>query len=1274
MRKNQYIILLLFFSCQTAVAQHETMQWYFGEKSGMDFTDLDPKPLSDGKINTLEGCATMSDRITGRLLFYTDGMTIWNKNHEVMKNGTKLKGGTSSTQSALIVPNPGNNLEYYVFTSPSRTDSIAPPKLYYSIVSLEDPNGDVIRKNILLQDSIGEKLTATLECHTGGFWILSHHIKKAKFYAFHLTVNGLSTKPVVSDFRSEYSGAYAGYLKFSPSGMKIATGMGVFNKPSKLCLFDFDKTNGIVSNRKIIDEGSLEDFYGISFSPDNSKLYATSREGIWQYDVANDDSVTIRNSKVKISPPLIGALQLARDRKIYISPFKSNRLHIINNPNNKGNACSYAVDSTPCNCQYGLPNFMDYYFSNDFIPFSSCFNYIGKIDTVRGCPGTTLTIAHKLCKGASEWSWKIDNAHIILVRDSIIKCVINQMGKHVVRLTYRYKNFIDTMYSVVIINKPIANAGEDGYFCNDTTSYYQLGDKPIKGNTYHWFPPEGLSDPSISNPIVRITKTQQYILMVTNEYDCTSFDTVFVTRDKVIIPKVSGEKIICRGHAVQLSASGGNKYTWSPSVGLDDTTKPNPVATPLKTTRYKVIVSMGTCRDSAYVNVIVRDHPTINTGAKTICKGQKTQLFTSGGISYQWSPAKDLDNPNKPNPIAAPKETTTYKVIVTYNNCIDSAFVTVNVKDSPKADAGMDRVICPGTPIRLGIGKNDSLTYSWIPPLYLDSTSVAQPVCKPLKSTKYILTVGNSNGCSHSDTVSVTVAGSLSIDAFASDTVLCYGEGTILRAEGAESYEWLPHEGLDNPYSATPIAKPQKTMKYYVIGKIADCIGKDSVLINVVHPPSLSVSPQQSICFGDSITLFASGAESFEWSPKEGLNDPFIPNPVASPTKSTLYTVIGRNGDCSDTGSVLVSVLKKPILKLSHERQLCSGDSITLAVSDAEYYDWFPKDSILFSNTAYPIVFPQTTTTYYVKGTTSTCSVVDSVTVTVFQKPKLSVSDSGFVCLGGTATLKAEGAESYHWLPHTGLDNPFSATPNATPSVSTTYTVFGTSKHCTDSASVTVIVRDTTQFPFTLSILGNNPFPVGALIPILVHIPTGIDSFRSSIFFEGNCLYYKGSSENSLKSFDIIESEQGLLHITPKSSGIKENTILLYFTLLLPPDGKLYSTIRIDDITVPEICSRILNNEVIIEYEPSCSWSLRGVESFSPYNVSISNNKIILYTGIGGYTTLTIYDLKGNKLWGTSQTTLPSSLLEYEIPQLSTGVFILQTHNFDYKSNVIFTN
>ena len=136
------ILLTIFCVIGFSVyAQYEASNWYFGENAGIKF-NLGNNTISnstDGQLNTREGCASISDD-SGNLLFYTDGVTVWNKNHSEMKNGFGLNGDSSSTQSAIIVPKPQDDNIYYVFTVDNNLDDFN-YGLNYSEINMTSDGG-----------------------------------------------------------------------------------------------------------------------------------------------------------------------------------------------------------------------------------------------------------------------------------------------------------------------------------------------------------------------------------------------------------------------------------------------------------------------------------------------------------------------------------------------------------------------------------------------------------------------------------------------------------------------------------------------------------------------------------------------------------------------------------------------------------------------------------------------------------------------------------------------------------------------------------------------------------------------------------------------------------------------------------------------------------------------------------------------------------------------------------------------------------------------------
>ncbi|MBQ0721749.1 MAG: hypothetical protein KBT89_16295, partial [Gammaproteobacteria bacterium] len=156
------ILYLLFLTFAMSYSQDQASNWYFGENAGIQFNTLTGSvtALTDGRLNTREGCSSISDE-DGNLLFYTDGSTVYNRTHNVMSNGSGLLGDESSTQSAIVVPKPGDPDLYYIFTVDNALDG-ANDGLNYSTVdmTLAGGLGAVASKNSGLLDKCSEKITA----------------------------------------------------------------------------------------------------------------------------------------------------------------------------------------------------------------------------------------------------------------------------------------------------------------------------------------------------------------------------------------------------------------------------------------------------------------------------------------------------------------------------------------------------------------------------------------------------------------------------------------------------------------------------------------------------------------------------------------------------------------------------------------------------------------------------------------------------------------------------------------------------------------------------------------------------------------------------------------------------------------------------------------------------------------------------------------------------------------------------------------------------------
>jgi gliding motility-associated-like protein len=347
-----------------AFPQGEASIWYFGNQAGISFASGSPVALTNGQLATSEGCAVLSNT-AGTLMMYTDGQTIYNANHQIMINGSGLFGNWSSSQSATIVPKPGSNNLFYVFT----LDSYAGVNGFrYSVVdmSLDGGLGAVTaEKNILVYTPSNEKLAVVKHANGSDYWIVTHGWNNNTFNSHLLTSSGLSALPVQSNIGTVIGGNTDnvwGCMKIAPNGSKLAICNALLNAQ----LFDFDISSGIVSNP--ITLYNTNGTYGVEFSPNSELLYVSVSDPapykIIQYDLNASDIVgsAYIHSQSDIFP---WALQTGPDGKIYIAEFSQTKLGVINNPNTIGVGCSVqydAIDLAGKVCDLGLPTFITSYF------------------------------------------------------------------------------------------------------------------------------------------------------------------------------------------------------------------------------------------------------------------------------------------------------------------------------------------------------------------------------------------------------------------------------------------------------------------------------------------------------------------------------------------------------------------------------------------------------------------------------------------------------------------------------------------------------------------------------------------------------------------------------------------------------------------------------------------------------------------------------------------------------------------------------------------------
>lgn len=428
MRIASIVLLISLIVPTLSFGQGETANWYFGNGAGITFNnDGSVTPVTNGKLDTFEGCATISDSF-GDLLFYTDGIIVYNRDHEVMQNGRNLLGDPSSTQSALIVPKPGDPDIFYIFTVDTSAFENDPDLgLNYSIVdvSLNNRKGSVTQKNIHLLNDCSEKIAAVVkDCSDESIWLLTFASRDGTkatfdtFHAFEINTQEVVTPSVKTTFGSLNIEDPRGYLKISPDGTKLANA----NMKDGLYVYDFDAATGKLSNQEdIFLSGSNKAPYGVEFSPNSQFLFIHAsndtfaesghRSSLLQYDLWSSD-ISESQEIVDSRPIYRGALQLGDNGKIYRTTAKnyfegSSFLSVINNPSQKGDAVNYeheAISLKGKSATQGLPPFIQSFFNKIAIVKNPDGT---KSSSLSICAGEPVTLEAELVPGAS-YLWEKD--------------------------------------------------------------------------------------------------------------------------------------------------------------------------------------------------------------------------------------------------------------------------------------------------------------------------------------------------------------------------------------------------------------------------------------------------------------------------------------------------------------------------------------------------------------------------------------------------------------------------------------------------------------------------------------------------------------------------------------------------------------------------------------------------------------------------------------------------------------------------------------------------
>ncbi len=651
MKKTITLFLLVLVSATVLYSQKEAYNWCFGYGCWVNFGANPPEAAGQTMMWAYEGCAAISDKSTGQLLFYTDGQEIWGVKDDgthyafdniSKKEKTSLNGHSSSTQVGVIIRKPGNDNLYYIFTTDAEG---GPHGLQYSVVNTV-PNsqgkfelaveGSQLMKNVLINGSSTEKITAVNHRNGTDYWIIMHEWNNDSFCAYKLNSGGIDvTAPVVSQIGSVHdivgtdSNQYHshGYMKVSPDGTTIA--LAIF-RTGKIEVFRFDNETGKVSpwfddgTDFLVNDSKYLLAYGVEFSRDSRKLYVSCIDQdpslIYQFNLSKIKSQADIEGNTKIiastsehSGLTLGAMQLAPDGKIYIAVRNSEHLGVINQPDKEGTGCGFVKDGLEVygSPMLGMPSFIQSYFK----PPADIKANLNPI-----CEGDTLILSTDLVSDAIyTWTgpgnYKKSGRSLNWV--AIPGITRLQAGQYTLEVNQLGIASYDTINIVVYIKPQVEIVypkdtmficeGKTGTITADADEY----DKMVWSN-------------ADTGRTITVSTTGLYIVTATVKDYCFDKDSLYV----VVVPNpdvtIAGETVINNGVPVVLTANSntqGVTYQWNDGSGEKTLTVSNPGT-------YSVTVTNPNtgCTGTATVQVIDGTLFVPISGDTVMCGDQPVQM------------------------------------------------------------------------------------------------------------------------------------------------------------------------------------------------------------------------------------------------------------------------------------------------------------------------------------------------------------------------------------------------------------------------------------------------------------------------------------------------------------------------------------------------------------------------------------------------------------------------------------------------------------------------
>lgn len=479
---------------------------------------------------------------------------------------------------------------------------------------------------------------------------------------------------------------------------------------------------------------------------------------------------------------------------------------------------------------------------------------------------------------------------------------------------------------------------------------------------------------------------------------------------------------------------------------------------------YSFTDSLG-CANSFSDSTTVYELPVVVASSDTVvCSESPVQLSATGANVYQWSPPQGLNDPTSDSPVAMPESTIVYTVSgFSAEGCRNKDSVTITALSLPAVQLGNDTALCEGDSVLLETIFGNDDVYQW----YLDGNEISGATNNFYTAHAtgvYSLKATNGNGCVAMDELMLKI-NPLPIVTIqsAGTTTICEGDSTDLFTSdtGFVSYQWRKNgSSITGATSTFYSASPTANYALQVSDSNACTAISNGIAVNAplqIIPAITGLAPDYCINSADAELQGIPSGGVFSGGVFNGSS--FSPSATGAGNFTITYTITDTFG-CKYETNEPAAIHELPVVSFSAMSDAYCANDVPVALSGDPAGGIFTGTGVngnFFDPTQ--ALIGENIITYSFSDSFS-CSNTATDTITINELPVIFLSNDTAICSGSSAQLHAAGADTYEWLPATGLDDASSNHPVATPVSTITYTVTGySSLGCSNNSQLTITVN-----------------------------------------------------------------------------------------------------------------------------------------------------------------------------------------------------------------------